>query len=147
MQDPFPEVELGPAPLAHPIVKPRLLSPSRESDEISLYRPQSSQCASSIAPSKAGSSAVVRAKHESYNFTKSTILITNTGGTVNLPIPSDSKHDPLNWSRWKTAKALFAITLYSVVCLTAAQAASVVCAGIQREYGGQVSVVHGGLSG
>jgi hypothetical protein len=45
----------------------------------------------------------------------------------------------LNWSRWKTAGALFAIALYSVVCLAAAQATSVILNGIQKDFEHEVS--------
>ncbi|KAF2851425.1 MFS general substrate transporter [Plenodomus tracheiphilus IPT5] len=128
LQDPYPLVELAPPPRAHPLVEPRIVSPppAAGEDNISIHK------APSFLPNPGAPS--VRTKRESYDLSGSTYLITNTGKTLKLPVPSDSKADPLNWSQWKTAGAIFAVALYSVVCLTAAQAASVILAGIQADF-------------
>ncbi|KAI8931940.1 hypothetical protein NX059_010841 [Plenodomus lindquistii] len=128
MQDPYPEVELAPPPRAHPLVEPRLVSPPPAvgEDDGPLYK------APSFLPDPGA--RTTRAKRESYNLSGSTYLITNTGKTLKLPVPSDSKADPLNWSTWKKAGAIFSIALFSVVCLTAAQAAAVMLDGIQTSF-------------
>lgn len=139
LKDPYPVVELAPPPRAQPIVEPRLISPTpmtaeeEEEEELRIqpipsYLPNPGQRSLQRAPSN-----VDRAKRESFNLSGSTYLITDTGKTLKLPIPSDSAADPLNWSQWKTAGAMFSIALYSVVCLTAAQAASVILEGIQND--------------
>ena len=73
-------------------------------------------------------------KHESYNLSGSVFLVTGDGRTLKLPIPSESRHDPLNWGRWKTTGAMFALGLYSIVCLTAVQAASLMMHGILEDF-------------
>ena len=134
LQDPYPEVELALPPRAHPLVEPRLISPSPISFDEPLFSPPSF-LPNPGAPRKLSvSSKLTQSKRESYNLSGSTFLITSTGKTLKLPVASDSKADPLNWSRWKTAGALFALSLYSVVCLTAAQAANVVLEGIQNDF-------------
>jgi hypothetical protein len=125
LQDPHPEVELAPPLRAIPLSEPRLISPASSSIQDEEQRVQS-------RPTTGNAS--VRAKRESYNLSGSTFLITSNGRTLKLPVPSSSKADPLNWSLWKTAGAIFAIVLYSVVCLTAVQGVSVVFNGIQEEF-------------
>lgn len=135
LQEVYPMVELAPLPRAHmhPLVEPREISPPTSSptpsigaDDGPLYKP-----ATALADPEAPSA---RTKRESYELCGSTYLITNTGKTLKLPVPSDSKADPLNWSKWKTAGALFAVFLFSVVCLTAAQASSVLLEAIQIDF-------------
>jgi hypothetical protein len=69
-------------------------------------------------------------------------ITTSSGKTLNLPVPSSSPADPLNWSMWKTTGAVAAIALYSVVSLTAVQAASLMYHGIMTEFGKQVCMHH-----
>lgn len=128
LQDQYPMVELAPLPRAHPLAEPRGVSPPPTigADDGALYKAPSGLPDSRVPSDKT--------KRESYNLCGSTYLITNTGKTLKLPVPSDSKADPLNWSQWKTAGAIFAIALFSVVCLTAAQAASVIFEDIQMEF-------------
>ncbi|KAI4653594.1 hypothetical protein J4E93_001360 [Alternaria ventricosa] len=132
LEDPHPMVELAPPLNSPPVSEPHPIYAPLTGDasgkrpsvpSIMGYRSRSTTPGTSD-PSK----------RESYNLAGSTFLITNDGRTLKLPMPSNSKADPLNWGRWKTAGALFAVALYSVVCLTAAQAASVILNSIQKEF-------------
>ena len=139
LQDPYPEVELAPPPRAHPLAEPRLVSPiPSQEDKIDEYSRPPSFLPNPGGPSKpkslVGSVKSVRSKHESYNLSGSNFLITGNGKTLNLPVPSNSKSDPLNWSTLKTVGAWVSVSFYSVVALTAAQAASVVLDGIAASF-------------
>ncbi|KAH7112088.1 major facilitator superfamily domain-containing protein [Dendryphion nanum] len=137
LQDPYPEVELAPPPRAHPLAEPRLISPLSHiaNEEEEYERPPSFLPDPGARPKAKSLAGSVRAKkHESYNLASSNFLITSTGKRLNLPVPSNSKFDPLNWSAWKTAGAWVSVSFYSVVALTAAQAASVVLDGIQASF-------------
>lgn len=129
LQDPYPMVELAPPLRAHPLVEPRIISPSPiDDEEKKLHKTPS------FLPNPGARPVSLQRRRESYDLSGSTYLITNTGKTLKLPVPSSSKADPLNWSRQKTAGAIFSLLLYSVVCLTAAQAATVVLDGMQNEF-------------
>jgi hypothetical protein len=136
LQDPYPEVELAPPPRAVPLSEPRLISHTSSSieDEEQLYKVPSSLASPGVHSRPTIGNTSVRAKRESYDLSGSTFLITNNGRTLQLPVPSNSKADPLNWSSWKTAGAIFAVVLFSVVCLTAVQGVSVVMNGVQEEF-------------
>jgi hypothetical protein len=138
LHDPHPEVELAPPMPVYPLAEPRLRSPTCDSDEHPILRRPSTLRYPTTPGGSVCSATVPRPRPESYNFTGSTFLITSTGQTLKLPVPSQSPSDPLNWSWWKTSGAMFALALFSVVCLTAAQAASVVLEGIQAEFADQV---------
>lgn len=132
LHDPYPNVELVSSVLAQPLRKPTLV-PSvedREEDYESFARPNSGLSGNSIETK--------RRKHESYNLSGSIFLVTSSGTTLSLPVPSDSPDDPLNWGRWKTVGAITAVAWYSVVSLTVSQAASMVLHGILVEFEGQV---------
>jgi len=79
-----------------------------------------------------------RRKHESYELSGSIFLVTSHGRTLNLPMPSDSKRDPLTYGRWKRTGAFFAIMVYSVTSLTVVQAASLMMPGIVADFSEQV---------
>lgn len=134
LQDPHPEVELAPPPRALPLVEPRLITPSPVPFDEELSTSPSFLSNPGARRKASVSTQLSRAKRESYDLSGSTFLITDTGKTLKLPVPSDSKTDPLNWSRWKTAGAIFSVALYSVVSLTASQAASVVLEGITMDF-------------
>ena len=59
----------------------------------------------------------IQSKHESCDFSGSVYLITSDGRILDLPIPSASPHDPLNWSLKRRALASFAIGFFSFVGL------------------------------
>jgi hypothetical protein len=157
VQDLYPWVELAPPPRARPLaesVKYPLAAWEEELSRVPSFLPNPGSPSSAQPPVRKGSVASIGAKsiggvsiggksvggvsvrgqRESYDLSGTRFLRTNTGKTLKLPIPSDSSADPLNWSLWRTAGAMFAVYLYSVVALTAAQAASVVMGGIQNEF-------------
>lgn len=128
LHDLYPDIELAAPPLVQPLHEPKPVHPTKtkngdDGDDFSTH---------SISSSSG------RSKRESYNLSGSTFLVTASGKTLKLPIPSDSDLDPLNWSRWKTACAIFAVAWYFVAASTVVQAPSVILPGIAREFGGQV---------
>lgn len=138
LQDPYPVVELAPPPRARPIIEPRLVSVTPASTQDEERTPRLQAASSPLDNSdhrkhQKSNSDIDQVKRESFNLTGSTYLITDAGKTLKLPIPSDSASDPLNWSRWKTARAILAISVYSIVCLTAAQAPAVILEEIQND--------------
>lgn len=143
LQDPFPMVELASPPRAHPLVEPRLVTPTPFVDDEDEIRPHP---VPSFLPNPGHRTSeriqedINRLKRESFNLSGSTYLITNTGKTIKLPVPSNSPADPLNWSQCKSVGAVFAIVLFSIVCLTAAQGAAVMLQGIQQDFQHEVSV-------
>lgn len=78
--------------------------------------------------------STTKKKRESYDMSGSVFLISKEGKTIDLPIPSSSRHDPLNWSARKTAMAMFAIGWSCATGLTAMQAASLMMKGIEPEF-------------
>ena len=137
LEDPHPKVELAPPPRAQPLAEPRTMSPlSNVCDDIEKMAPLGNVVDHITRPRTSSTAKLV--KRESYDLSGSTFLITHDGKTLKLPIPSESKADPLNWSRWKTAGAIFSIALFSVVCLTAAQATTVILDGVQAEFASEV---------
>lgn len=77
-------------------------------------------------------------KHESYDLSGSVFLVSGEGKTFDLPIPSNSRHDPLNWSRWKTGAAMVAVGWYSATALTAVQSVSLMLDGIEPQFTDEV---------
>lgn len=126
LQDPYPEVELIPPPLAQPLCEPRPLSPSRCSAD---------ECQPST-----------NRKRESYNMAGSTFLITASGITLRLPVPSNSKADPLNWGRWRRIGAIFAVGWYSAMASMVIQAASVVLPNIMEDFNEEVEALRSFLN-
>jgi hypothetical protein len=115
----------------HPIVR-RLASDIEEAQPST----PTDHPAYSAEPEEAAEKA--RSKHESFNLSGSIFLVTGDGKTLSLPIPSDSKLDPLNFSTWRTIGAMLALGWYSCVTLTAVQAPSVMLNGIVGEFGDEV---------
>lgn len=130
----YPRNELASPPLARPLRAPSLVSSVEDHEEDCEPFARSASGLSGHS----GNVKNNRRKHESYNLSGSIFLVTSSGTTLNLPVPSDSPADPLNWSRWKTTGAIIAIALYSIVSLTAVQAASLLYHGIMVEFDGQV---------
>ncbi|KAL2064633.1 hypothetical protein VTL71DRAFT_3770 [Oculimacula yallundae] len=48
------------------------------------------------------------------DFSGSVFIISAEGKVLKLPIPTKSSQDPLNWSKWKRARAFLAIYLFAV---------------------------------
>ena len=127
----YPPNELASPPLAKPLYKPSLADDSKKSSAgptFSLGDPNDSN--------------ITRSNRESYMLSGSIFLITSSGKTLNLPVPSSSPADPLNWSMWKTTGAVAAIAMNSVVSLTVVQVASLMYQGIMADFGKQVCMHH-----
>ncbi|KAF9695391.1 hypothetical protein EKO04_006691 [Ascochyta lentis] len=120
-----------PPPLAQPLQKPSLVPSVEDRDE------DCNPFARSTSGLSGCSAKTPRHKHESYNLSGSIFLVTSSGTTLNLPVPSESPADPLNWGRWKTAGAVAAVAWHSTVSLTVVQAASMVYHGVLADFGGQ----------
>lgn len=132
----YPQNELASPPLAQPIRKPSVVASAENCDnDCEPFARSSSGLSGRTATS-------TRRKHESYNLSGSIFLITSSGATLNLPVPSESSADPLNWSNWKTTGAIAAVAWYSIVSLTAVQASSMVFHGILVEFDHQVRFIH-----
>lgn len=130
----YPDNELASPPLAQPLRKPSFVpSVADRGEDCELF-------AHSTSRLSGRSAETTRRKHESYNLSGSVFLVTASGTTLNLPVPSESPLDPLNWNRWKRAGAITAVAWHSIVSLTVVQAASVVYHGISVEFDGQVCV-------
>ena len=123
------------APLATPLYEPSLAA----STEHNSKNPSASQTFNLNDPNDPN---ITRRNRESYMLSGSIFLITSSGKTLNLPVPSSSPADPLNWSMWKTTGAVAAIALYSVVSLTVVQVASLMYQGIMADFGKQVCMHH-----
>ncbi|KAL6711020.1 hypothetical protein ACN47E_006895 [Coniothyrium glycines] len=139
-QDPYPMVELATPPRPHPLVEPHLIcSPESSSvekeDGLRVYPIPSFLPNPGHRTGQRIQDDIARAKRESFNLFGSKYLVTNTGKTLKLPVPSKSAADPLNWSFAKRAGAIFALALFSIVCLTASQAAAVTMEGVQESFG------------
>lgn len=124
------------AEIARPRPKPlREPRPVSGNDHVSSIEPRSVSDTESDVDVKNS-----RSKHDSCDLTGGSVfLITGEGKTLNLPVPSDSRNDPLNWSYWKTGGAMFAVGFFSAVALTAVQAQSLMFKGILAEFDHQVS--------
>ncbi|KAF3031321.1 hypothetical protein E8E12_000796 [Didymella heteroderae] len=127
----YPEGELASRPLAQPLRKPSLVPSVEDRDD------DCAQFGSSASGLSCCSAETNRRKRESYNLSGSIFLVTSSGKTLNLPVPSDSPADPLNWGRWKTTGAIIAVACYSTVALPVVQAASLVYHGIITEFDGE----------
>lgn len=56
----------------------------------------------------------VRSKYKSGNFSGSVFLISAEGQVLNLPIPTNSSLDPLNWTKMKQARAFLALYVFCI---------------------------------
>jgi hypothetical protein len=68
----------------------------------------------------------------------SVYLITSSGQTVELPIPSELPNDPLRWSWIKRVGALSAIYVFTIVNLVLVQGTSMLLQALEVEYKGAV---------
>jgi len=55
-----------------------------------------------------------RSKYESGDFSGSVFIISSDGEILNLPIPTKSAQDPLNWTKMKRARAFIALCIFSI---------------------------------
>lgn len=75
----------------------------------------------------------------------SVFLITSDGRTLELPIPSQSPHDPLTWSHWKRTRALLAMSVFTVIGLVQVQGTSLLLDALEKEYDAMVCCSPGKL--
>ena len=68
-------------------------------------------------------------------------LITSDGKVLNLPIPSDSRHDPLNWNTRKRVLAFLSIGVFSWIGLVLPQGAGLAFNGLELEFASKVSCI------
>ncbi|KAJ4983542.1 MFS-type transporter [Stagonosporopsis vannaccii] len=130
LQDPYPDIELAAPALTQPLHEPSPVV-SRHS------RLEEAPVSIHLRSVSSASRSSVRSKRESYNLSGSTFLVTASGMTLKLPIPSESQSDPLNWGRWKRAGAVFALAWYFVASSLMVQAPSAILPGIALEFGQQ----------
>ncbi|ORY14654.1 major facilitator superfamily domain-containing protein [Clohesyomyces aquaticus] len=64
----------------------------------------------------------------------SVFLITSDGKTLSLPVPSESPHDPLNWTVKKRVLPLIPVVIFSVTCLNVTQGSGLVVKGLIRDF-------------
>ncbi|RDW66850.1 MFS transporter-14 [Coleophoma crateriformis] len=70
-----------------------------------------------------------------YTATQGSVyLITSDGRTLELPIPSRSPSDPLNWSWFKKSLSILAVFLFSVIGLVQVQGTALVLGMLENEY-------------
>ncbi|KAK0118586.1 hypothetical protein ONS95_007471 [Cadophora gregata] len=75
-----------------------------------------------------------RAKYESCDFSGSVFIISSDGKVLKLPIPTKSAQDPLNWSKWKQARAFLALYVFSISAESLTQGASFLVEEFRNEF-------------
>jgi hypothetical protein len=82
--------------------------------------------------------STIQQRPGSSHLTGSVYLITSDGRILNLPIPSASRRDPLNFSLKRRALAILAIWFFTVVGSILAQGASLTINGLHEEFSAEV---------
>ena len=77
-------------------------------------------------------------RRESKLLAGSVYLISSDGKIISLPIPSTSRRDPLNWSIWKRAGALFSLAFFGMTGYTIVQGCPLLIDRLEMEFAGQV---------
>lgn len=80
-----------------------------------------------------------RSKYMSMDFAGSVFLITSQGRMLNLPIPSESPLDPLNWILARRLLVFTILLAYAVVALFLIQTPGNLYKAFLREFDGAVS--------
>jgi MFS family permease len=86
----------------------------------------------------ASSPKSTRSKYESRDFSGSVFLISSDGRVLNLPIPTSSSRDPLNWSKGKRARAFIALSFFSMLGLVLVQGPSMMFVPLRTEFSDEV---------
>ncbi|PVH79004.1 major facilitator superfamily transporter [Cadophora sp. DSE1049] len=68
----------------------------------------------SVSASNHPDQVPLRPRYESCDFSGSVFIISSEGKILNLPIPTKSAQDPLNWSKWKQARAFLALYVFAI---------------------------------
>lgn len=74
----------------------------------------------------------------SRDLSGSVYLITSNGRILNLPIPTRSPRDPLNWSTRKRLLAFTTILFFAITGLLLVQAPSLMFNGLGKEFSAEV---------
>lgn len=77
-------------------------------------------------------------RRETMDFSGDVFLIASDGSVLNLPVPSNSPRDPLNWSVAKRSRAGLAIVFFSVIGLVLVQGPSLMFKELAKEFGTKV---------
>ena len=80
-------------------------------------------------------------KRDSFDLSGSVYLVTLDSRILNLPIPSESPCNPLNWSSKKRALVLLAIGVFSFVGLALVQGASLIINRLSTEFSIKVRIL------
>lgn len=72
----------------------------------------------------------------------SVFLITSSGETLRLPIPSRSPNDPLQWSNFKRILVLLSMSVFTTIGLVQVQGTSLLLQALQDEYRMKVILCH-----
>jgi hypothetical protein len=86
----------------------------------------------------ASSASFVLPRPQSGDLSGSVYLIAANGRMLNLPMPSTSPRDPLNWSFDKRVRAFASMIFFTVVALAEVQGPSLMLAGLSQEYASEV---------
>lgn len=98
----------------------------RDDDELRLFEgTDEEELASESSLEKPGASSFGgettstggRSKHMSMDLAGSVFLIASDGRLLSLPIPSESPHDPLNWSRSRRVFIWMLLLFYSTIAM------------------------------
>jgi hypothetical protein len=90
------------------------------------------------APNDYTTSTPTRSKYESRDFSGSVFIISSDGRMLNLPIPTRSSRDPLNWSKIKRARAFISIFFFSMTGLVLVQGPSLMFVPLEKEFSDEV---------
>lgn len=82
--------------------------------------------------------STIQSNRESSYLNGSVYLITSDGRILNLPIPSPSRRDPLNWNLKKRALAILSIWFFTFVGAILVQGASLAMNGLRDEFSFEV---------
>jgi len=77
-------------------------------------------------------------RRDTTDFSGDVFLIASDGTVLNLPVPSNSPRDPLNWSVAKRARAGLTVVFFSVIGLVLVQGPSLMFKELANEFGMRV---------
>lgn len=80
-----------------------------------------------------------RSKHMSMDLAGSVFLISSDGRLLDLPVPSESPHDPLNWVTARRVLIWTLLSLYSIIAMFLIQTPGNLFLAFINEFDGQVS--------
>ncbi|KAH7329968.1 major facilitator superfamily transporter [Rhexocercosporidium sp. MPI-PUGE-AT-0058] len=75
-----------------------------------------------------------QSKRDNSDFNGSVFLITSEGKTLNLPIPANDSHDPLNWTSKKRAISFATLLIFSTVSLVTVLGPSMMFESLAKDF-------------